>query len=226
MIHVLHVPGADPQRDDIVAALREQAPGQVCVHADVERAGCMATWLAALACAAGPTANSDWELILSDDADPLPGWQAELAQALHYSPAPVLGLTHFGGYGRQALNKGAPYAVGSYLLWGGAAAYHRSLLPGLAEWAPRVVELTGYPHDDCLVAAYLHRVRLPVALAGRAIFDQPVERSLLGHHTPGPRRPATTIANRQGPPWSTRPAAVPVSRAGFDAQMVALSELA
>jgi hypothetical protein len=206
-VHVIHVPGADPQRDAIVARL--QAEGGACVHLDPSRAGLMQNWLAALDCAVADVAEAPapWVLILSDDADPLPGWRAELAQATHYSPSPVLGVTHFGSYGRRALARGFPYLLGRNLVWGGGVAYHSSLLPSLAEFAHAAVEATGYPHDDRLVGAFMITRGQPIALAARAIFDQPVEASLMGHHTPI-RRPATTIANRTGPPWSTRPAAL------------------
>lgn len=201
-VHILHVPGADPQRDEIVQRLREQS--EACVHEDPERIGCMANWLRALGCAAENDTGYSWSVILSDDADPLPGWQQHLERACTHSPQPFLGLTHFGGYGEQALAKGAPYGVGQYLVWGGAIAYHRSVVRPLHEWATTVVERTGYEHDDCLIAAYALRRGVKCALAARAIFEQPVKKSLLGHNTPI-RSPKTTIANSDGPAYAASP---------------------
>lgn len=197
-VHVLHVPGVDPLRDSIVHLLQQDA--DTCVHLDPERKGCMANWLTAVACAA--TEENDWATILSDDALPLPGWQRHLDQATFYSPEPVLGLTHFGGYGEAALKKRTPYAVGPYLLWGGAIAYHHSFLTGLARWAPKVAEKLNYQHDDCLTAAYAMKQGRLTAMTARAIFDQPAEvRSLLGHFT-SVRTPSRTIDNSLGPAYS------------------------
>lgn len=204
--HVIWVPGADPDRDEIVARLRQQS--DACIHADPRRRGLMTTWLEALACAVD---DRPWAVILSDDADPLPGWQQHLERACMNSPAPLLGLTHFGQYGRQALDKGAPYGVGANLLWGGAIAYHGSVLPGLLDWATRQVAETGYKHDDALVAAYALHFRLDTAVAARAIFGQPIKASLLGHNTPI-RVPSTTILD-PGPPWSALPRSARVHRA-------------
>lgn len=207
-VHILHVPGADPLRDAIVGKLVEQA--DACVHLDPERAGCMANWLRALACAHATDQDLPWSVILSDDADPLRGWQQHLERACNYSPEPVLGLTHFGGYGQAALDKGAPYGVAACSVWGGAIAYHRQFLNGLARWAPRVVAETGYPHDDRLVASYALKTGAKCALAARAIFGQPVKKSLLGHNTPI-RSPKTTIENCGGPAWSARPRFVSIN---------------
>lgn len=217
-LHVLHVPGADPQRDEIVARLVEQ--GDACLHLDPGRRGIMSTWLEAVACAA--TESNPWAVIVQDDADPLRGWQQHLERACTNSPQPVLGLTYFGQYGSKAAAKGAPFAEGRNLIWGGAVAYHHTFLQGLAEWAPRVVEQTDYPHDDRLVAAYAMKRGHRTALVSRAIFDQPVAQSLVGHNT-RIRTPALTILN-EGPVWSSRPRSVNVS-AGVDKRIPELAQM-
>lgn len=208
-VHVLHVPGVDSLRDEIVAKLSDQS--DTCVHLDPSREGCMATWLKAVDCAWERDADLDWSVILSDDADPLRGWQQHLERACTYSPNPVLGLTHFGGYGTRALRRGVPYGVGPYLIWGGAIAYHRTVIAGLADWAPGVVAATGYKHDDCLTAGYLKKRGWETAMVARAIFGQPVKQSLLGHNTVI-RSPETTIENTQGPAYSSKPRAIRVHR--------------
>lgn len=206
-VHILHVPGVDPDRDAIVAKLRDQA--DACVHEDPDRIGCAPNWLRAMQCAV-KTDISTWSIVLSDDADPLPGWQQHLERACKHSPAPVLGLTHFGGYGEKPIAAGAPYGVGPYLLWGGAIAYHVNILRPLTVWAARIIREHNYPHDDCLVAAFMLKSRHQTAMCARAIFGQPVKASLLNHNTPI-RSPKTTILDA-GPPWSSSPRSVRVSR--------------
>ena len=209
-VHTLWVPGVDPLRDEIVA--RQQAtPGvTVCLHTDPTRRGCMANWLTAVACVMR-SEPQPWEVILSDDADPAsPTWVEEMRSACEHAPARVLGLTHFGGFGERTLAKGTPYAVGRYWVWGGAIAYRRDFFEEMARWAMPVAQRTGYKHDDALVEAFALRNDEPTALAARAIFDQPVKTSLLGHNTPI-RSPNTTIRDA-GPPWDHEPRSTRMSR--------------
>lgn len=211
-VHVLHVPGADPDRDAIVAKLQREA--DACLHLDPERKGLMPNWLGALDCAYRHDVQHEgysWSLILSDDADPLPGWQQHVERACTNSPAPLLGLTHFGAYGQHALARDRAYGVGPYLLWGGAIAIKAIAVGGLLSFATRVYETTGYPHDDVLTCAYAMQQGWQTAMTARAIFDQPVKASLLNHNTPI-RRPATTILNSSGPDYRLRPNTLRVSR--------------
>ncbi len=204
-LHVMHVPGADPERDEIVKHLRRV--GDACVHEDPERQGVVATWIRCLHCAADHDQGS-WSFIVQDDAYPLPGWQQHLERACTYSPQPVLGLTHFGAYGRRAIDKGCAYGEGLALIWGGAVAYHHSVLKGLAAFAVDLYA-TGAErkNDDRIAAAYMLKTGRKTAMVARAIFDQPVQRSLIGHNT-RIRRPATTIANSNGPSYRSIPRAV------------------
>lgn len=201
-MHTLWVPGADPDRDATVARQQEQA--DICLHIDPERRGVMWNFLNAVQCAVENDGDLKWSVIIQDDAEPLPGWEDHLAQACWYSPEPVLGLTHFGQYGKKALAKGAPYALGRSLIWGGAVAYRRDFLLGLAEWGPRIYAQTGFVHDDYLVCAYAYRIGRKCALTSRAIFDQTIKKSLLGHGGPT-RSPVATITNCSGPAYSVLP---------------------
>lgn len=207
-IHVMHVPGIDPRRDAIVAGLQDQA--EVCLHADPGRAGCMATWLRALGCAAARDTHLEWSTIINDDIEALPGWQEELALAQRFCPTPVLGLTHFAGFGAEALRHGCPYGVGPHLVWGGAITYQREVLRGLYSWCSAVVAETDFPHDDWLIMAYAARSGFLTAMTARAIFDLPNIKSLLGHTLPL-RTPNFTIRD-EGPPWDAEPRAWPVRR--------------
>jgi hypothetical protein len=205
----MHVPRADHHRDAIVARLTEQA--DACVHLDPGRRGLMPTWLEALGCAVATDDGCPWSVVLSDDAFPLRGWQQHLERACSASPVPVLGLTHFGAYGEAALAKGAAYAVGSYLLWGGAIAFSRTFADGLLPWASKVYEDTGYPHDDVLACAYAMKMGWRTGITARAIFGQPVAKSLLNHNTPI-RSPSSTISTTPGPSYRSLPQFVKVSR--------------
>ena len=177
-IHIIHVPGVNAQRDEIVARMREEA--DACVHEDPDRNGCMWNWLNAAECAAKDT--GPWSVILSDDAMPAhPDWKRHLTEAVMYSPSPILGLTYFGSFTESAVKKGVPYIEGPHTIWGGGVAYQRRVLKPLAEWARIIYTLTGYQHDDRLVSAFALKSGYNTAVVTRAIFDQPVEESLLGH---------------------------------------------
>lgn len=209
-IHILHVPGADAHRDSIVADWREKADASngfvtVCVHEDPERRGIMANWLDAATCALEDQGN--WSVIIQDDAVGGPGWQRAIEDACWYSPAPVLGMSHFGAITEPAFKKNVPYMVGPHLIWGAAVAYRRDFLEGLVPWARWVYETTEYQHDDRLISAYANKIGVDTALTVRAIFDQPVERSTVGHAGGGERRPNVTIWGYSGAPYSARPRA-------------------
>jgi len=208
-VHVMHVPGADHHRDAIVQKLRDEA--DACVHEDPDREGLMPTWLRALWCARENDKDLSWSVVLSDDAFPLRGWQQHLERACLNSPAPVLGLTHFGSYGQRAVDRWAAYMTGPYLLWGGAIAFNRMFLEGLLPWVGVVYAKTKYPHDDVLTCAYAMKMGWRTANVAAAIFDQPVQQSLLGHNTPI-RRPATTIRNTQDVNYRRQPSSVAVTR--------------
>lgn len=175
----------------------------------------MVTWLEAMQCAVDSDDGYTWSFVMQDDALPLRGWQQHLERACTYSPTPIIGLSHFGGYGSQALSKGVPYGVGNNLAWGAAIGYHYSILEDLTQWSRGIYEATGYPNDDRLVGSYAMMKGFGISLAARAIFDQPVEASLLGHHSKI-RRPATTIENSDGPEWSSIPRSTKVNAAVYD----------
>lgn len=203
-LHVLHVPGADPERDRIVVELSAQ--GDVCLHIDPDRGGVMGNWLRALSCSAVEDVELPWTLIVQDDAQPLRGWQQHLERACAHSPSPFLGLTHFGSYGQRVVDQGVPYGVGEGMIWGGAVAYHRSVVPGLLAWTASLYAETGYTEDDLAVCAYARRIDAIPAMTARAIFGQPVHRSLLSHRGTG-RSPVATIET-PGPSWASHPRSV------------------
>ena len=205
-LHILHVPGADEHRDDIVATYVDDPELDVCVHEDEERRGIMWNWLQAARCALTPPVPK-WSLIIQDDAVGMPGWKRAVEEATWYSPAPVLGMSYFGQLTDSAFKRGVPYIVGPHLIWGAAVAYRKDFLEGLVPWAQWVYDKTGYPHDDRLISAYANKVGVDTALTVRAIFDQPVEKSTVGHGG-GNRRTLHTLASTSGAPYSARPRAV------------------
>lgn len=203
-LHILHVPGADEERDDIVASYLDMPypDVHVCVHMDLERRGIMWNWLDAAKCAL--QAGDKWSMILQDDAVPMPGWHSALEEALWYSPAPVLGLSYFGAFTEPAFKKSIPYMVGPHLIWGAAVAYRKDFLEGLVPWAQWVYDTTEYQHDDRLISAYANKIGVDTALTVRALFDQPVEKSTVGHGG-STRRPNITLRSHSGAPFSARP---------------------
>ena len=196
-VHVIHVPGVDAERDAIVKTLRETF--DACVHEDPERRGCMWNWLQAARCAA-LNDTEDWSLTLSDDALPFPTTECHLPHALANSPQSALGLTHFGGYGQGVLKKGAAYGIGAMVVWGGAIALHREIVRPLTSAALKFHMATGYPHDDGMVSLFQADRGDTTAMTSRALFDQPIKASLLGHNTPI-RRPNANILDHSGPEW-------------------------
>lgn len=201
-LHVLTVPGADLTRDRLVAEM--QADTSVCLHPDPLRLGVLQNFAGALECADGLAQT--WSLIVQDDAILIGGWKTELSAALHYSPSPILGLTYFGSYGLQLAARGVPYGLAKNAVWGGAAAYHRAVLPGLLAVARFALEIGWNRNsDDGAVCAFNHIRGGDSALAARAVFGQSPVRSLLGHSNRASCFPHLTIAN-YGPKWSTRPA--------------------
>lgn len=205
-IHILHVPGADEHRDRIVADYLSlpSEDVQVCVHSDPDRRGIMYNWLQAAECA---LADRDrWSTIIQDDAVGEPGWVEKLEEAVWYSPAPVLCMSYFGKITDAAHRQNIPYLVGPHLVWGAAVAYRLDFLEGLVPFARRVWEEYGYPHDDRLISAYANRIGVDTALTTRALFDQPVEKSTVGHGG-GNRRPLHTLGSTSGAAYSARPRA-------------------
>lgn len=196
-VHVLHVPGVDDLRDAIVRRLRDTF--DACVHEDPDRRGCMYNWLQTVRCAA-MNDTEDWSLTLSDDAQPFFNTEDHLDMALANSPEDALGLTHFGGYGEGVLKKGAAYGVGAMVVWGGAIALRREIVKPLAQAAFKFHQATGYPHDDGMVSLFMAHHGMQTAMTARALFDQPVKQSLLGHNTPI-RQPNATIESHSGPDY-------------------------
>lgn len=221
-VHVVHVPGADPERDAMVQRQAQEA--DVCVHEDPERHGVMWNWLNAMDCAVKNDADLPWTVIIQDDTEPLRGWQQHLERCVTNAPTPIIGLTHMGGFGERAAAKGAPYGIGHNLVWGAGIAYHRSQVAPMAEWARKVWDKTGYVHDDVMVAAWAYRQKFYTCMASRAIFGLPRFKSLLNHNTPV-RHPFLTIED-DGPAWTVRPRSVPTRRdIGTEIQMLAEVEV-
>lgn len=211
-LHILTVADAGDEREDIVASYLDlpYPDVHVTVHVDEERRGIMWNWLQAAKVALEEDSNysdNKWSIILQDDAVPMPGWRHALPEALWYSPAPVLGMSYFGKITDSAQKKNIPYLVGPHLIWGAAVAYRRDFLEGLVPFAQRVWDEYRYPHDDRLISAYANRIGVDTALTVRAIFDQPVEKSTVGHGGTN-RRPLHTLGSTSGAHFGVRPRAL------------------
>lgn len=199
--HILHVPFADPERDAIVRGYLGSGV-DVCVHEDRYRRGIMPNFLTALEHIVED--DEQWGVILQDDNVGLGDWDAHVRAATFHSPAGVLCMTHFGMITATALARGIPYLLGPHLVWGGAVAFRRDFAGELLPWAQKIYAETGYPHDDRLVSAFANKLGIGTALTSRAIFDQPVEKSLVGHGG-GNRRPSRTVESHTGPSYGAVP---------------------
>lgn len=230
-LHQMWVPGADEQRDHLVAQLAATPDVEVCHHIDSARRGIAWNYMTAVACILRETAEQrdrgeavqPWHFIVQDDAEPsvpAPEWVDHLRSACDNAPTRVLGLTYFGQYGVRSVEKGAAYVVGKSLIWGCAVAYRDDFMQEFGPWAIPVMQRTGYPHDDRMVGAFALRNGEDTGLTARAIFDQPVKRSLVGHNTPI-RRPALTLRD-EGPPWSST--VPPTRRSSSSAELERISQ--
>ena len=207
-IHVLWVPGYLPERDVIVQSLQDQHPDGVCTHEDPNREGLLLNYASALKCALNDT--HEWSVIVSDDAIPLPLWTKHLEAALTYAPEDIVGLTHFGGYGLAMAAKGVPYGVSANALWGGAGAYRHNVLQPLLNLVQFGLNI-GWNHkgDDGAVIAFNLLRDGKTAMCTRAIFDQPILKSTLGHGG-NKRFPRLTIKD-SGPWWGANPRSAKMS---------------
>lgn len=208
--HVMHVPGADPERDRIVASLPDLHPrgaDGICVHADPQRRGILATWLQALmhAQAEPSPTETGWEMVIQDDAIPVQGFEEHLPRALRHSPSPVLSLCHFGDAGQKIANTGHAYLRGTHTIWGQAVAYHRTVLSDLIHLGHDVQHLQSpvYSKWDDRLPGVLNLIKGEgtTAVTARALFDHPHLKSTVGHLGAVHRHPNLTIAD-PGPDWS------------------------
>lgn len=212
LLHVIHVPGVDPVRDQAVRVLAEET--EVCVHADRSQRGVMWNWVTAMECIerrVGHPSAEDWHYVVQDDMRPYLGWESHLEQATRHSPRAVLGLCWIGERWAEGVHANRPYMTGKYVLRGGAIAYHRSVFPPLAHFARGISTLTDFKHDDVAASLWCQRVAgFDPALTSRTIFESLLTRSLVGHG-----RYATgcySIENTpHQPDWATRPAALEVN---------------
>lgn len=193
--HVLWTPGRDARRDANADALANLG---FTVHEDVNYDGLMATWCKALDVI--EWSDTDWALIVTDDAIPFPGWHGELELALRHSPSPVLSVTHFARAGQDAAAAG--YAYGLHGIWGPAVALRTDIVTRVIELAGQVLEFDPlYPHDDGLLYLWAKSEGVPLAYTSRALFDHAPWPSLMGHGgVMAQRRPLLTIES-DGPAW-------------------------
>lgn len=207
IFHVMHVPGADPERDRLVANLPELHPRGaegVCVHEDPKRKGVLNTWLSALKHAYHePSTDTGWEIVIQDDAVPVEGFAQHLPRALQHSPAPVLSLCHLGDAGQKIAATGHAYMRGTHTVWGPAVAYHRDILPDLIRLGVQVKNLNHrvYRSWDDRLPGVLNLIQGgTTAVTARALFDHPHLKSTVGHLSAVHRFPRLTIAD-PGPDW-------------------------
>jgi hypothetical protein len=218
-VHILHVPGADPQRTACVTRWLSEPDAQATLHLDGTRRGVVPTWADALASAASTPPNrpaatarpaDDWTLIVQDDSIPLDNWAAHTALATHFSPSPVLGLFWLGDRWSVGYQRGTPYMMGHNVIRGVAVAYHRSVLPDIADFAAHAAR-RNYAHDDLALCTWMEHVarpRLTPAVTSRCIIGTVRAKSLVGHSRYDTGR--FTIENALTPEWGATPASTVV----------------
>jgi hypothetical protein len=215
-LHVLHVPGADPQRDLAVRRLAGEA--ELCVHPDPERHGVVWNWATALTCAA--TDRGAWSYVVQDDVVPLRNWEYHAAMATRWSPSPMLALAWIGKRFDIGVQRRVAYVKGPYVLCGPAVAYHHSILEELAVYADAVAR-TDYPHDDMAACFWANQVGgfFP-AVTSRTLFATLPVRSLVGHsrYTTGDY----TIVNTPDLSWNTNPRFVMLNEHRDDSPLKAM----
>lgn len=194
--HVLHVPGAAPERDAAVQVLAQVF--DLCVHADPERNGVVWNWAQMMDCMA-KNDKDQWSIQLNDDAVPLAAIDVHLRQALWYSPRPILGLAWQGKTrGAKPFGRNVPYSVGPNLLHGVSIAYHRDHTAPCARFAERAAR-TDYPYDDVLSCTYAQRIAgFDPALVARSLFGVLDTKSLIGS---GRYPSALHTIEQPGPAW-------------------------
>lgn len=204
--HVMHVPGADPVRDENVAMQRETFEG-LRVHEDPDRNGILWNWLNALTEA--EEQGQAWTVIMQDDAVPVRGHETHLVEVLRFTPTPIVSLSHFADWGERLIKKNVPFGVAEHALWGQAVAYHSSVIPGLVQVARRVQKIAEKERvyrnwDDRIPGIYNRLTGKRSAYTARALFTHAPIKSIVGNAGNRIRGPQRTILD-PGPWWGTRP---------------------
>lgn len=121
--------------------------------------------------------DSDWHLVLQDDAWPCVDMLAGLEQALEHVPgdavvSPYLGKggitpPRFHTMAAQAERTGASWITSAKLLWGVAICLPTRLIPGMIERADRSTGVT----DDMRIAGWAQSRHIPVLYTWPSLVD-------------------------------------------------------
>ena len=207
-VHLMHVPGADPVRDEIVQTYRQTCPLDVCVHEDRERRGVLWNHETIVRCMV-ENDTSRWSLAVQDDALPYESTWDHLPRALFYAPymAGFLSLSHFSQHGERIAVRGIPYGLGLHTIWGQAVAYRRRVLPKYLDFVHEVqdYDATGLRKwDDGLMAVFNMFEGSQSAFTSVALFEHQDLDSTMGH-VPGQWRHAASNLGTRTPDWKAEP---------------------
>lgn len=213
-VHITHVPGVQPERDDLIARAESLWGMPVCVHTDPERRGILWNHLTVLACMHKDfIADSSlrWALCAQNDVIPFPGFHTHIELALYFSPAPFLSLNHFSTYGLKLAERGIPYGVSVNAVWGQAVAYRRDHFLSYVQMVKRVAAGNyGWRGDDGLPGVYNLLYGTRSAFTSRALVEHQDWDSLVGHVPGRWRHAACTIETHPlGPGWGQVPRSGP-----------------
>lgn len=140
-------------------------------------------------------ADSEWCLVLEDDAQPVEDFRNQVKYALHNAPAPIVSLylgqlrpPHWQNDIRHAINRAttqdAHYIVGTHLLHAVAVAIRSTLIPDLLAHAPT----TQHPWDY-RIAAWALDNKHPVAYTFPSLVEHADEDTIAKHPDGKPREP-------------------------------------
>lgn len=189
-LHVMHVPGRVPERDQAVRRLHGEV--EVCLHTDKAMRGPAATHSDCLRCAA-KNDTGPWSFVGQDDLRLLDGWETELEGALDNSPSPLLSLVNVGAEARKAAEIGAAYEVGPYVTRGAFVAYRQEVVKPVSRFLT-FAGYAGFEGDDVAVNIWAALNGITPARVTRSLGLHFGAKSLIGH-----RQDLETVRHIQTP---------------------------
>lgn len=134
--------------------------------------------------------ESEWLVVLEDDALPIPMFRMELKKALHYTPAKLVSLylgrskpEHWQNAIQAALAVDVSWLKCSSLLHGVGYVLHRSIVPDLLFGSPINIEDSNLPIDEAISTWAVNR-NMCVAYTRPSMVDHADIPNISDSHTP------------------------------------------
>jgi hypothetical protein len=138
-------------------------------------------------------ATTEWCMVLEDDAEPVPDLAYQLAQALPYSPAPMVSLylgrarpSHWQRRISNAMRFDRPFIVTTHLLHCVGVCIRTELVFELLNDARKAIDEVNKPIDEALTEAMQNR-NLPIAYTNPSLVDHADEPSVAVHRYEQPQ---------------------------------------